>query len=61
MTAAETKVLPPPDSKPDSNGVLRELFSLLAASFKPEEKSGRFLPFDAYPSRFRPPMKKPVR
>jgi hypothetical protein len=39
--------------------VLRELLSLLRESFAP--KAGRFLPFDVYPTQFRPPMKKSVR
>jgi len=41
--------------------VLLEVLALLVASFRPEGKSGRFLPFDAYPSSFRPPMKKTSR
>ena len=41
--------------------VLVEVLALLVASFRPEGKSGRFLPFDVYPSKFRPPMKKSVR
>ena len=41
--------------------VLVEVFALLVASFRPEGKNGRFLPFDVYPSKFRPPMKKSGR
>ncbi len=36
--------------------VLHELLTLLRESFAP--KSGRFLPFDACPTKFAPPMKK---
>jgi hypothetical protein len=36
--------------------VLRELITLLRESFTP--KAGRFLPFDACPTKFAPPMKK---
>ena len=36
--------------------VLVEVFALLVASFRAE--GGRFLPFDVYPSKFRPPMTK---
>lgn len=36
--------------------VLREVLDLLCESFAPT--AGRFLPFDNYPSSFRPPMKK---
>jgi hypothetical protein len=35
--------------------VLRAFFGLLRASFKPEGQT--FLPFEGYPSGFRPPMK----
>jgi hypothetical protein len=38
--------------------ILREFLTLLRESFTP--KSGRFLPFDACPTKFRPPMKKAV-
>jgi hypothetical protein len=38
---------------------LQELISLLRESFAP--KSGRFLPFDACPTKFGPPMKKAER
>jgi hypothetical protein len=41
--------------------VLVEVLALLVASFRPEGKSGRFLPFDVYPSKFRPPMTKSGR
>lgn len=36
--------------------ILQELLTLLRESFAP--KSGRFLPFDACPTKFAPPMKK---
>ncbi len=39
--------------------ILHELLTLLRESFSP--KAGRFLPFDAYPTKFAPPMKKAVR
>ncbi len=39
--------------------ILREVAALLRESFKPS--AGRFLPFEVYPSSFRPPMKKSVR
>ena len=38
--------------------VVTELFALLVAIFQPEGERGRFLPFDVYPSKFGPPMKK---
>ncbi len=38
--------------------VIAEVLSLLVASFRHEEDCGRFLPFTAYPSSFRPPMTK---
>jgi hypothetical protein len=39
--------------------VLREVLQLLREAFTPA--AGRFLPFEGYPSRFRPPMKKSER
>jgi hypothetical protein len=41
--------------------VLAELFCLLKASFQLEGANKHFLPFEAYPSSFRPPMRKVSR
>lgn len=41
--------------------VIAEVLALLVASFRHEAHCGRFLPFDAYPSSFRPPMTKTRR
>ena len=44
---------------PTLRTILNEILLLLRDSFKPA--AGRFLPFDSYPTRFRPPMKKASR
>jgi hypothetical protein len=41
--------------------VIAEVLALLVASFRHEGNCGRFLPFDVYPSSYRPPMTKPRR
>jgi hypothetical protein len=41
--------------------VVAEVLALLVESFRPEGERGRFLPFDVYPSKFRPPMRKSLR
>lgn len=49
----------PTQAMPRFLAALKELFGLLREVFTPS--AGRFLPFEGYPSRYRPPMKKAVR